>query len=70
MIYERFHGLRARIILVKRPPGPGKGPTAAPPSGNGSTGLALGGVRHELINVRNSRHEVSLSLVRVQWVHT
>ena len=33
-------------------------PTAAPPSGNGSTGLALGGVGHELINVRNSRHEI------------
>ena len=32
----------------------GKGPTAAPPSGNGSTGSALGGVQQEYIKVRNS----------------
>ena len=43
----------------------GKGPTAAPPRGNGSTGSALGGVQQEFIKVRNSRHEISLSFVRI-----
>ena len=46
----------------------GKGPTAAPPSGNGSTGSALGGAQQEVIKVRNSRHEISLSLVRISTV--
>ena len=46
-------------------PDRGGGATAAPPSGNGSIGSALGGVGHEFIKVRNSRHEISLSLVRV-----
>ena len=41
---------------------PGKGPTAATPSGNGSTGSALGGAQQEVIKVRNSRHGISLSL--------
>ena len=54
----------AETLAGRAAPGLGDRPPA-PPSGNGSTGLALGGMGHELINVRNSRHEISLSLVEV-----
>ena len=55
----------AETLAGRAAPDLGDSPMAAPPSGNGSTGSALGGVGHELIKVRNSRQEISLSLVHV-----